>query len=986
MTDLNSQDKRLDIAFAAPGLPFDGGTLETQALGGSETAVICLSRELAARGHRVRVFSNQPRPGLYDGVQYLDLSGLGPRLRSEPTDVFVAHRHVLLLDEAPNSKLNFLWAHDLCSPRAARAINQRAWNLDGVLVMSVFQKGHYVEATGLPAELFVVTRNGIDLHLFPGPAQNRNRRHLFYAARPERGLTHLVRPGGIMERLGRIDPRYRLFVCGYANPRPETEDLYRDLAAWTSALNNVVDLGQLTKRDLYKWLSRVGLYVYPTGILDEFQEISCIAAMEAQAAGLPILATDRGALPETVGEAGVLIKPTPGVEDAFVAAVLELTNTPEVWERCSRAGRERSRAMDWSLIAAEWDGFLLQTFQGRTRDKVRLARHFLETSDVMAARRLAKSHDLTEVQAEIERQAGAVLGDGNTAPAYEAVHASPPVNQWTLGLNFSCQPRGRALLEWFSVRPELHRSKILDFGCGHGGAALALANAFPGVQITAVDQSSVMVANARRLIEAEARHPEKVTLAIAGPDWLDTAEPAAFDLVMAQEFLEHVEEPWVMADKLEHLVKPGGVCLFATPIDYWDSEYRRSGDPNLTPSFHLWNLERADLYEMFGHEPGFEIQAVAANHPLRHWPTRTRGHHLFWWRPGGGPAREIDWDRKLTVQNPRETVSVCLIVKDGADTLARALKSVRPFADEIIVADGGSTDDSAKIALAHGARVIQVPPVEAGRFGFDDARNASIEGAIGDWILWIDADEAVTGAEHVNKYLRPNVFGAYAVRQHHFAVEPAGSVRIDRPMRLFRNRQGIRFFGKVHEHPETGLNQSIVPALAIEDVNIAHDGYLTEADRIGRFGRNFDLVQWDRRTYPDRRLGQFFEIRDDWNQMRFAVQGAGGVTETARLFARRVVDKYRRWLLGKGDSHLHLDGLGFYSDALAVLDQGFEVGLSLELAGPRGRAEVMTRHAAPRQADSRAGPEVIRFADATDLEKFLQGGLNAALTRIGVRP
>jgi glycosyltransferase involved in cell wall biosynthesis/2-polyprenyl-3-methyl-5-hydroxy-6-metoxy-1,4-benzoquinol methylase len=984
--DVAGQNHRLDMVIAAPGLPFDGATLEHQALGGSETAVICLSRELAARGHRVRVFCNKPKAGVYGGVEYQDLAQLGPGLRSEPMDVFVAHRNVALLDEAPNSKLNFLWAHDLCTPGAARAINRRAWNLDGVLVMSAFQQTHYVEATGLPAEMFVITRNGLDLDLFPDPAGKRERRHLFYAARPERGLTHLVRPGGIMERLGRIDPRYKLFICGYANPRPETEEFYKNIETRVNALDNVVDLGQLAKRELYGWLSRVGLYVYPTGILDEFREISCIAAMEAQAAGLPILTTDRGALPETVGQAGVLIKPTPGVEDAFVAAILELTNSPEIWEGYSRAGRERSRAMDWSLIAAEWEFFVLDTFRGRTRDKVRLARHFLETSDVMAARRLAESHGPPEIEPEIERQAGAVLGEGNSAQAYEAVHVAPSVNQWTLGRDFARTTRGRATLEWFAARPELHGTKILDYACGHGGSALSLSNAFAGLSITAVDHSSIMIANARRLVEAEAEHPENISLDIAGPDWLDMAEPESFDVVMAQEFLEHVAEPWVVADKLERLVKPGGHCLFVTPIDYWDSEYRRSGDPTLTPSFHLWNLERADLYEKFGHKPGFEIQAIAAHHPLAHWPTKTRGHFLFSWRSGGEPAREIDWDRKYTLQNPRETVSVCMIVKNGADTLGRAIKSTKNFADEIIVADGGSTDDSMEIARAHGAQVIQVPAIEAGRFGFDDARNAAMESAAGDWILWLDADEAVGGAEHVNKYLRPNVFGAYAVRQHHFAVEPAGSVRIDRPMRLFRNHQGIRFYGKIHEHPETGLNQSIVPALEVEDVNIAHDGYLTEADRIGRFRRNFDLVRWDRRVYPERRLGRFFEIRDDWNQMRFAVQDAGGVTEAARLFARRVVDKYRRWLLGKGDSHLHLDGLGFYSDALAILDQGFEVGLSLQMGGPRGRAEVVTCHAAPRLAGSDPGPEVIRFADAADLEVFLNAHVRAALNKIGVRP
>ena len=59
------------IAMVVPGLGFDGDSLETKALGGSETAAIYMARGLARLGHKVTVFATTNRPGIYHGVNYL---------------------------------------------------------------------------------------------------------------------------------------------------------------------------------------------------------------------------------------------------------------------------------------------------------------------------------------------------------------------------------------------------------------------------------------------------------------------------------------------------------------------------------------------------------------------------------------------------------------------------------------------------------------------------------------------------------------------------------------------------------------------------------------------------------------------------------------------------------------------------------------------------------------------------------------------------
>jgi glycosyltransferase involved in cell wall biosynthesis len=83
-------------------------------------------------------------------------------------------------------------------------------------------------------------------------------------------------------------------------------------------------------------------------------------------------------------------------------------------------------------------------------------------------------------------------------------------------------------------------------------------------------------------------------------------------------------------------------------------------------------------------------------------------------------------------------ISVYVIAYNEADKIGPALNSAL-WADELIVADSFSTDETAKIAESLGARVIQIPFK-----GFGDLRNQAISACQHDWILSLDADERFT--------------------------------------------------------------------------------------------------------------------------------------------------------------------------------------------------------------------------------------------------
>ena len=84
-------------------------------------------------------------------------------------------------------------------------------------------------------------------------------------------------------------------------------------------------------------------------------------------------------------------------------------------------------------------------------------------------------------------------------------------------------------------------------------------------------------------------------------------------------------------------------------------------------------------------------------------------------------------------------LSVIVITRDEAAVIRRCLESVA-WADEIIVADSGSTDETVSLCREMGAKVVET----ADWPGFGPQKNRALDCATGDWVLSLDADEWVT--------------------------------------------------------------------------------------------------------------------------------------------------------------------------------------------------------------------------------------------------
>lgn len=91
------------------------------------------------------------------------------------------------------------------------------------------------------------------------------------------------------------------------------------------------------------------------------------------------------------------------------------------------------------------------------------------------------------------------------------------------------------------------------------------------------------------------------------------------------------------------------------------------------------------------------------------------------------------------MSEPSPRISACIVCRNEADKLPACLESAR-WADELVVLDLSSEDDSADVAASYGARVLSREPVPI----VELVRNEVAAAATGDWILALDPDERVS--------------------------------------------------------------------------------------------------------------------------------------------------------------------------------------------------------------------------------------------------
>jgi GT2 family glycosyltransferase/Flp pilus assembly protein TadD len=171
-----------------------------------------------------------------------------------------------------------------------------------------------------------------------------------------------------------------------------------------------------------------------------------------------------------------------------------------------------------------------------------------------------------------------------------------------------------------------------------------------------------------------------------------------------------------------------------------------------------------------------------------------------------------------------QIVSLCMIVKDEEQDIAKCLASCRPLVNEIIIVDTGSTDQTVAIAELFGARVVHRPWHD----DFSEARNVSLATASGDWILVMDADEVLSEQDYgvfrqmlrehagqesaftleTRNYTNNTSLENWRLNDNRYPEQAGTGWTPSSKLRIWKNRPSVRFVNAVHELVEESARLS----------------------------------------------------------------------------------------------------------------------------------------------------------------------------------
>ncbi len=353
---------------------------ENPGIGGSETAVVELSRRLAIRGHAVNVYApiQDDCPRMDQGgarwfpVEEADFSqrGFWPIFRSP-----------WVLDDFPlDHPYQKLWL--VCQDvgympdQPTGLTHERATKLDLLMALcnehGSFLHKHWPECNGR----FALSSNGIKtdkiIELAATSQIERDPFKVIYTSSPDRGLLTLLE---IIKRAREFEPRLTLAAC-YGWDNMEKLQTVKN-ARLRKECDTLMDelgfkyLGRLGQTDLWRQYLSAGIWCYPT----HFTETSCICCMEAQALGAIPITNPLWALVDNVRH-GTFIQGDPQkdpfVRARYVGELIDLARNHEKQEKIRPGMMQYARErFDWERVVDQYEAFAQQGWGGQYDFQIR---------------------------------------------------------------------------------------------------------------------------------------------------------------------------------------------------------------------------------------------------------------------------------------------------------------------------------------------------------------------------------------------------------------------------------------------------------------------------------------------------------------------------------------------------------------------------------------------------------------------------------------
>lgn len=256
------------------------------------------------------------------------------------------------------------------------------------------------------------------------------------------------------------------------------------------------------------------------------------------------------------------------------------------------------------------------------------------------------------------------------------------------------------------------------------------------------------------------------------------------------------------------------------------------------------------------------------------------------------------------------SISVVVIAKNAEKTIELVLKSVK-FAEEVILVDIKSTDDTLKLAKKYTNKIYHYP--EETRF-VEPVRNFALEKTTKDWVLVLDADEEipVTLAQKLQELSQNKEQQAFYLPRKNivsgFWMQHTGWWP-DYQLRFFR-RGLVTWSDKIHARPIIADKKEAQILEAKEEWAILHHNYSDTKDYLARFARYTDIEA----------------------EQKYQLIGADFIISNSTLLQSFSDDFLRRFFQKQG----YLDGArGFY---MSIMQAAYQMTVQMKIFDKLGNA------------------------------------------------
>jgi FkbM family methyltransferase len=405
------------------GLCYDGDTLNKQGLGGSESAVILISKELSKLGFDVTVYNNckdgkHSRPGIYEGVRYIDNSDA--KSDTSEYDVVIVSRSVkpFISNDyqfIQRAKKKILWLHDtfiegdqimedlVVSKQIDYIFTLSDWHTSYILTC---EHGHKRNYEVLKKSIFQ-TRNGAVCHIPEVDVSKKDPNHFVYNASATKGMIPLVE--NIWPRIRERLPQARLTVIGgyYRFREGAAPDDQENTVEQLAKRQDLKDLGitftgVIPQKEIAEILANARMMLYPGA----FPETFGISSLESLLYKTPLVTTRFGALEETAIDLACYhidyaIEPNslfPQINkeqqiQKYVDKFFEAYSTPYLHQQKQNYCDVVKDIAGWDTVALQWKQFLygitgeflpVDEYRKVTRINEKVSRIFGRTSNMPA--------------------------------------------------------------------------------------------------------------------------------------------------------------------------------------------------------------------------------------------------------------------------------------------------------------------------------------------------------------------------------------------------------------------------------------------------------------------------------------------------------------------------------------------------------------------------------------------------------------------------